>query len=351
MTNIHVKRALAVSVVAAALLGASATSAIAAAAPTGSDIPVYTYDAGSEVKFSQSDKHDFTYDVIGSSSATDVAGLFQCASDAETLQTFIAPIGGARDRTKWIAWAPSQFMPDTDHKILQFPMTLSGNTSGAPMSVQATGGDFEAGLACLKYNDVAFATAGVWYSTIKVTPVTGEWYALDGGTTTPPTTDPTLTAEIPVTATTISAAEGTLSLSVPANTTATLGAATLVNGLSTSTGTLGAITVNDGRNSGKQGWTLTTAVAPFVSSADATVSIPAAQLGIAPKVVSTTALGVTAAAASTAASAATSAPFAEASAATAVGSTVLNADLTFVAPSDKAAGTYTSKVTLTLASK
>jgi len=70
---------------------------------------------------------------------------------------------------------------------------------------------------------------------------------------------------------------------------------------------------------------------------------------VTPKVVGTVIPGVTAAAAGAATTAGR--PFAEAGDGVDVGDTVLDADLKFVAPATAAAGTYTSKMTLTLTSK
>jgi hypothetical protein len=107
--------------------------------------------------------------------------------------------------------------------------------------------------------------------------------------------------------------------------------------------------VTDGRVQSKAGWTLTATVADFVGAGEGN-TISAAQLGVAPKVVSTTATGVAAAAAQIAGSAKYPSTFASATKDTAVGTTILDADLKFVAPADKLAGVYTSKLTLTLAS-
>jgi hypothetical protein len=180
----------------------------------------------------------------------------------------------------------------------------------------------------------------VWSST------TSRSYPFEDPATAAPVEPPAGTADINLSATTIAAAEGTLSLAVPAGTTATIGNPTLVNNQSTSTGTLGEITVKDGRFQTHKGWTLTSTVADFVAG---TSSIPASQLLVTPKIVGTAIDGVTAAAAGAATSAGR--PFAEAGDGATVGDTVLNADLKFVAPTNAAAGVYTSKMTLTLTSK
>jgi hypothetical protein len=175
--KIHSKRILAASVIAAALIGASATSAVAAPQKNGSDSPVYLYDAGSSELFDENDVHAFDYDVIGVPSPTDIEARFQCGADAETVRTFVSPVGKERDMSSWIAWANIGFIPESNKEIQQYPMTISGNGNGSVLSVKAAGGAYSAGIACLKYNDVAFASSGLWFSTIDVTPVTGAWTA------------------------------------------------------------------------------------------------------------------------------------------------------------------------------
>ncbi|MDC5324594.1 hypothetical protein NRA33_18145, partial [Acinetobacter baumannii] len=89
----------------------------------------------------------------------------------------------------------------------------------------------------------------------------------------------------------------------------------------------------------------TQSVQDFVSGAN---TIAAANLAIAPKVTST----ATNATAATTQTGGQGKPFAEAAPGTSsIGTTTLGADLTLVAPADAPAGTYTSKMTLTLVSK
>jgi hypothetical protein len=159
-----------------------------------------------------------------------------------------------------------------------------------------------------------------------------------------------MTGSIAMSATTTAAANGALSLSVPASAAATFGSPTLVNNKSTTTGTLPNVTVTDDRVVTRQGWTLSAAAADFVNGQ---VTIDKVNLGIAPTVVagSTTAGGVTPGTAKAAGSGSFPMTFAEAAANQTVGTSVLGGNLTFVAPQDKAAGTYTSTLTLTLVSK
>jgi hypothetical protein len=146
---------------------------------------------------------------------------------------------------------------------------------------------------------------------------------------------------------------GFLELSLPANAAATFGTAAIENNYSVTRGTLGNIRINDTRWVTTDGWDLQAEVANFVSGAN---TIDTRNLGVVPTVVnaSTTATGVVAAAGTVPGSAAGS--FALASAAKGAdlgdtGVTVLNANLTLRAPRTAAAGTYTSTVTLTLATK
>jgi hypothetical protein len=232
----------------------------------------------------------------------------------------------------------------------------SGLSGAGLAAVLSSGGEFSLGIACTsssgntadrayyRYIDVATNGSGAFtaVATVDVAP---------SSTPTPtPTVDPTLTGSIAMSATTTAAVNGALSLSVPASAAATFGSPTLVNNKSTTTGTLPNVTVTDDRVVTRQGWTLSANVADFVNGS---VTIGKANLGIVPSVVagSTTASGVTAGTATVAGSATYPFTFAEAAANQTVGNSVLGGNLTFVAPQDKAAGTYTSTLTLTLASK
>ena len=146
---------------------------------------------------------------------------------------------------------------------------------------------------------------------------------------------------------------GFLELSIPANAAASFGASTIENNYSVTRGTLGNVQINDTRWITTDGWDLQADVATFVSGAN---QIAKSNLGLVPNVVvaSTKATGVTAAAGTVAGTAAY--PTAIASAAKnadlgETGVTVLNANLTLRAPRATVAGTYTSTVTLTLATK
>jgi len=148
-------------------------------------------------------------------------------------------------------------------------------------------------------------------------------------------------------------ANGFLELSIPTNAAASFGAPAVVNNYSVTTGTLGNVQVNDTRWITTDGWNLQADVATFSSGAN---SITKSNFGLVPSVVtaSTTAEGITAAAGTVAGSATYPAPLAS-SAKNAdlglTGVTVLNAALTLRAPRTTPAGTYTSTITLTLATK
>jgi len=146
---------------------------------------------------------------------------------------------------------------------------------------------------------------------------------------------------------------GFLELSIPANASATFGAASIVNNYSVTTGTLGNVQINDTRWITTDGWDLQADVATFVSGAN---QIAKSNFGLVPNVVvgSTVATGVTAAAGTVAGSATYPTAIASAAKNADLGNTgvsVVNANLTLRAPRTTAAGSYTSTVTLTLSTK
>ncbi|PRY69516.1 calcineurin-like phosphoesterase family protein [Glaciihabitans tibetensis] len=157
--------------------------------------------------------------------------------------------------------------------------------------------------------------------------------------------------EFGIVAITMDGANGTLALGVPSSMTAQIGNPTLIDNQSVSTGTLGGITVSDTRFLSRDGWTLNAKVSPFVNGADPTIIIDARQLGIAPRVVSSTAEQVAASPAQTAGESLYPAMLAGAPAGTKPGESVIDAALTFVSPTDKLAGTYKSMMSLTLVSR
>lgn len=156
------------------------------------------------------------------------------------------------------------------------------------------------------------------------------------------------TGSVALSASTVAAEDGTLSLSVPSSASVTFGSAVLVANRSTSSGSLPNITVVDARVASRPGWNLTASVTDFTYL---TNSISKAQLGFVPAKVSATAVATQAGATQVAGSAVYPAVIATGDAANTVGNTVINGTFTFVAPQEKPAGTYTSTMTLTLTSK
>jgi hypothetical protein len=335
-----------------ALIAGAVTVASAAVQSNGSDGAIYfaNGDTGAFIADSASNAWagNFTASSSGSNSALPA---ISCPAEATGVFGFLAPAGSERTKASWSAYKADAFVSGTKNVFLPdlSPTAMINGTPGQA-AVKASGGNYSIGLACTTNNGVT--VVGAFYRSIAVTASTG---AFTFAATTDQSSAPAVvtTGTIALSATTVAAVNGPLSLSVPAGAAATFGAPTLVNNRSTTTGTLPNITVSDGRVNTRQGWTLTATVNDFVNAADSSNTIPKANLGIAPAIVvgSTTATGVTAGAAATAGSATYGRTFAEASAGSAVGDTVLNGALTFVAPQDKAAGTYTSTLTLTLVSK
>lgn len=354
-------RIAAVGVIAVSLVGITALSAAAAPVPSGSQSGVYLVDPNTGAHFPSTTT--FAWDdntvAVPGADGTDINAPFTCPTGTTGAETFIAPVGSERTISSWKAYAVTGFTPSPvvagakEMQLVDF--TLPDQNLGAVSAVKAAGGNYSVGVACLKDNLVNFAsaTAGVWFTTAHVTATTGA-YTMDvpDATVVTPPAGPTSGAFTQnLTATTIAGSDGTLNLVAPASASVAIGNPTLVNHLSTSTGTLGQFTVQDSRVVTHPGWTLATTVADFVNSSDATNTIGKAQLGLNPVEVSTTAAGVTLGAEQVAGSAVYPASFAAADNSAAVGNSVFNANLTFVAPANKPAGTYTSTLTITLASK
>lgn len=359
--NKKTRVALIGAAVLAMVAGVAAVSvANAATQSNGSDGPVYIGDSLEDALAPAGRTFGWTDEVFGFNNPTNIATPYVCPADADASTTFLAPAGQERTIGSWSATGISLFYPSDSKNVAKFNTSLFGQSNGNAAAVKASGGNFSIGLACTINNGVKLASSGVWFASVHITPVTGAWTVTqatgDLGAGTPPTTEPTTppagskTATLNLKATTLASTDGDLGLTVPADPTVLIGSPVVdaTTHLSVSTGTLGAITVADGRVNSHPGWTLTTSVSDFVNAGDATKSIPKAQLGFAPAVTSGPA---TAAAAQTAGSAVYGSAFASADAATAAGTSVLNAGLTFIAPASAAAGTYNSTLTLTLASK
>ncbi|WP_127819268.1 hypothetical protein [Microbacterium sp. CPCC 204701] len=134
------------------------------------------------------------------------------------------------------------------------------------------------------------------------------------------------------------------------NTSVNLG--TVRRGATTAPAALGAFTVIDDRDL-LPGWTLNAEVADFVNSSANNDVIEKSALGLAPKQVGTAVEGVDLGDTQVAGAGTYSAVFAEGAAdsSTLEAGTQFDADLTFAAPAKAKKGTYTSTLTLTLASK
>ncbi|BDV32226.1 hypothetical protein [Microbacterium terricola] len=339
---------VAVGLIAAGVLGTS-LSASAAGEPD-----FYLLDAGDGHLLADDQVLAWEDQVISSPGKTipDLDIPFPGTADATGATLFISPVGQETTIANWSATGDSSLVPGTVG--IQSPnLTLSGFTKGNWAGVKA-GGTYSLGFAWTKNNGLNLADAGVLFTTIVVQPGgAGNWTFADqsGPVVEPPahcdeipTPDDCLKGDIDLEATTVGAEDGALSLEVPAGAKATFGTATLVNHLSTSTAELPEFSVVDERIVSRPGWTLTADVADFTSGSS---TFGAEHLGLAPTLV-TDAHGAELAAAQTAGSGVYPADFAAADAGKGIGETTFSADLTLVAPVDAPAGTYTSKLTLTL---
>jgi hypothetical protein len=335
-----------------ALIAGAVSVASAAVQSNGSDGPIYFANGDTGAFIADNATNAWAGNFTASSSGTNAAlPALSCPAESTGVSGFLAPAGSERTKASWSAYKADAFQSGTKNVFLPdlSPTAMINGTPGQA-AVKASGGNYSLGIACTTNNGVTVVAA--YYRSIAVTASTGAFtFAATSDQVSTPA--PSTTATIALSATTVAAVNGPLSLSVPAGAAATFGAPTLVNNRSTTTGTLPNITVSDGRVNTRQGWTLTATVNDFVNAADSSNTIPKANLGMTPAIVtgSTTAAGVTAGPAATAGSATYGRTFAEAAPGSAVGDTVLNGTLTFVAPQEKAAGTYTSTLTLTLVSK
>lgn len=159
-----------------------------------------------------------------------------------------------------------------------------------------------------------------------------------GGQTGPPPTPPT---------------DGQLTLVVAENSAATFESPRLNGNVSITPGVLGQFSVLDERYVSQAGWTLTANVATFRLATNPSTVIENTNLGLVPLLIdgSSTAADVTLGSPTIAGTATYPMMFAEGAVGSATGLTVLNGNLTLKAPAHLPVGTYTSTVTLTLASK
>ncbi|MBK4348609.1 hypothetical protein [Lacisediminihabitans changchengi] len=341
------------AVVAGATVAISASAAIQ---PNGSQAPVYIGDSNTNALIPAGSVIDWNDDNFGFNNPADVSTPYVCPADATGSVTFLAPKGQEFTMANYSAVGSSLFYPAGSKNVAQFTTSPYQQNVGNAAAVKAAGGDYSIGLACTINNGSKLASTGVFFASIHVTAVTGKFTVdqpTETGSTTPPT-PPTGSADLNLKATTLAAQDGVLSLVAPAATTVLIGNPVLdpATQLSTSTGTLGDVKVSDGRVASHTGWDLTTKVTDFVLEGDNTKTISKAQLGFAPKLISKpTGANITAGTKQAAGTAVYDAAFASADNGVNVGDTVVNADLTFVAPATAAAGTYDSTLTLTLTSK
>lgn len=164
---------------------------------------------------------------------------------------------------------------------------------------------------------------------------------------------PSITKQINAEVAALEPSDGEFSLINLSGDTVTLANPAIVNGQSVTSGELGSFKVTDLRQVSKPGWTLGTSVAQF-KLAGGTDTIENSALGIAPRVVSQAGTGATAPTLGdeqTAGSASYPWDFATLNAGAYSGVSTYDADLEFLAPVGKPAGTYQSTLTLTLVSK
>lgn len=341
------------ALVAATLVVGIGSVSMAAVQTNGSDGPLHIWNGADGLLVAPTTSMSWAGELYASSSSSDIAGAITCPTASTGYRTFIAARGQERTPANWSAFKPGSFVGGV--KTVSYEaLTPSSLVNGSPgqAAVKAAGGDYSLGIACTSNSGVTVNEA--FYRYITVTAGTGAFLAAataDVSSPTPtPTANPTLTGTIALSAQTTAAQDGTLSLSVPANAAATFGSPSLVNNKSTTTGTLPNVTVTDERIVSRQGWSISANVADFVNASNNAITIGKTNLGIAPSVV-TNPGGVTAGTATTAGSATYPFTFAEASVSNGVGTSIIGGNLTFVAPQDKAAGTYTSTLTLTLVSK
>lgn len=341
---------LAVALIAGGALGASA-----AVQTNGSDGPLYMWD-GNTALLDDGPTVQYAWDaeIIGHPNSTDIQSAgFACPTGSTGAYTFMTATGTERAGANgWKAYSQIAIVSGGVYlPSLKPAVQLSGDVN----FIKTNGGSYALGFACTSNNGLTVDAA--YYRTATVTAGTGAFtLAATADVPTTPIIPPApagTTGDIALAPSTLDAVNGVLSLSVPAGAAATFGAPTLVNNVSTTEGTLPEFSVVDGRVVTREGWTVTTSVDAFVNSADATNTIAASQLGLEPRVVATgtTSSGAMVGATQNAGTATYPSTFAEAAAEHGVGTTVLSGDLTFVAPQHKAAGTYTSTLTVTVVSK
>jgi len=346
-----VKAALAAAV-ALTLLSGGAVSSASAADTTTSAPPsleaMYLWNSD-ETLLTSSSTIGWGQQVLGYPKNTDFTNYdayFTAPSQAAQPYVFLAPRGDELDPQKWISKAINGFAPGTK-KVLT-PNLAPENTAGVNLaSAKANGGTFSLGLAFTDQN--AAVVYGVTFVHITVQPggsYTYEPTTFVTGTT--PTPAPTGSSTDVGISADVQEAAGALTFKVPTTSIALTTAINAATQLSESTGTISGIRVDDTRRTvDRKGWSLTQSVTDFTSGSNV---IDKKNLGVTVSKVSGSA--ASAAVAQAAGSAVFPSPFATGDAGVpAQPTTELKADLKLVAPAGTPAGTYTSKMTLTLVSK
>ncbi len=337
-----------IAAVAAALVaGAGIASSQAAPQSNGSDGPVYFFNSGNGdvLDGDATFIHEEDSPIIAAGHPTDYNVRFDCSPGTTGALAFLTEPGSERaGRNGWTAY---NITPQLIQQHINLPNLQLDRFGGGIgwHAVKAAGGTYSLGVACTYDNEVNVLDA--WYRTIVVEAGTGNWHAVPNGEG---SEGGEQTGEIDLNAPVVESLpleDGDLTLSVPAGASATFTAAAL-NGQnqSVTTGTLPSFTVTDERVLSRPGWTLTANVNQFVNASNPTATISNAQLGLVPSVSGDS--GAVKGANQAAGSAAYSTVFASAAANTGLGVTTLGGDLTFVAPEGAPAGTYNSKMTLTL---
>lgn len=274
---------------------------------------------------------------------TDYDTYFQASPQAAQPYVFLSPRGKELQPLEWVSKAINGFAPGT--KTVLTPNMAPENTAGVNLAAaKANGGEFSLGLAFTDQN--AAAVYGVTFVHITVQPGGNYTYEPTTYVTENPTTG--ASKDIDVTAD-VQEAPGSLTFTVPTTSVALTTAINPTTQQSESTGSISGINVADTRRTAdRKGWDLTQSVADFVSGSH---TIEKKHFGV--KVTKT---GGAAAALpgveQIAGSAVFPAPFATSDIGVSTEPTTeLKADLKLVAPAGTPAGTYTSKMTLTLVSK
>ncbi|WP_125131382.1 hypothetical protein [Microbacterium sp. 10M-3C3] len=275
---------------------------------------------------------------------TDYDAYFTGTPNAQAVYVFLSPRGDELDPTKWVSKAINGFA-DPAAKTVLTPNLAPENTAGVNLAAaKANGGQFSLGLAYTDGN--AAAVYGVTFVHITVQPGGNYTYEPTVPAATPPAGGQSKDIDISAT---VQEAPGSLTFTVPTTSVTLATAINATTQLSESTGSISGIEVSDTRRTAdRKGWDLTQSVANFTSGGN---TIDKKNFGVA---VTKTggAAAASAAAPQVAGSATYPSPFASSTAGVSTEPTTqLKADLKLVAPAGTPAGTYTSKLTLTLVSK